>query len=381
MKLMTTAQNDALPGYTHTDIKGQLLSAGCSGTIYALVMPESEKGLNNIIFGPPDNLPERPLPSPEFFAKYHEAWLGEQDFIDHDYFEAWLNWSQPVLSFNPESFRWRYPTAGASEGIAKIIAEYATQSWAAGQQPSIHIFDGDYEGFAFFAAAYRVPVQRHRRDDIDAVVSAIAPKGQFWISQPSSIDGNIWRDFDLFAKRLSEQRPDVQLIVDLSYVGAVARDYVINLDYPSIRALVISQSKPFGGYYHRSGAVLSKFEYATLFGNRWFKNLNSIAWAIEMMTRYSVRELPIRYRDAQAHAAARIAARLGLQAIKPCDILMLGSAPVPDEPNAALASLARGVGSDRHLRICLTPTIASLVDPDMARRTARIIELDGRPVE
>jgi hypothetical protein len=39
------------------------------------------------------------------------------------------------------------------------------------------------------------------------------------------------------------------------------------------------------------------------------------------------------------------------------------------------------VGSDRHLRICLTPTIASLVDPDMARRTARIIELDERPVE
>ena len=43
--------NDALLAYTQADLKAQLLAAGASGTVYALVMPEGEAALAAVVDG------------------------------------------------------------------------------------------------------------------------------------------------------------------------------------------------------------------------------------------------------------------------------------------------------------------------------------------
>ena len=56
-----------LPAYAMADVKAGLLAAGASGTIYSLVMPESEQALAAVIA------------EPGFFDRYREPWTQKQD--------------------------------------------------------------------------------------------------------------------------------------------------------------------------------------------------------------------------------------------------------------------------------------------------------------
>lgn len=351
--------SEELPAYTEAAIKAALLAAGCSGTIYSLVMPESEAALEAVI-------DDRAA----FLNMYREAWTQKQDAMHVEYFDRWLDWSRPVLELDGEAFPFRYPTAGASEGIFKLMAEYAAQCRAKGAEPSIHMFEGEYEGFPAFAASLRLPVVRHKRSEWRRVAAEAVPdQAQFWISQPSAIDGTVWPHFDAFAAALAEARPTAELVPDLTYVGSVARDYRIGLTASNICALVFSHSKPFGGYYHRVGGVLARHERPSLFGNRWFKNLLSLAWGTEMMRRHDVHELPRRYRPIQEEAAKRCSEALGIE-LRPADVLLLGTAPWGDEVAPLLRLVGRGCEEERVVRLCVTAAMASLIDPAMAPLTA-----------
>lgn len=197
-------------------------------------------------------------------------------------------------------------------------------------------------------------------------IGAIDRDGQFWISQPSAIDGGVWADFGPFAHAMAAARPDVSIVPDLSYVGAVAREYLIPLDFANVPAFVVSHSKPFGGYYHRVGGVYAREIRPSLFGNRWFKNLTSLAWGTLMMSRHDVFDLPRRYAHVQAAAARDVGRRLGVNDLRPADVFLLGVAPPPSDPAPAVASAIRGVGADRVLRLCLTPTMAAMACPASA---------------
>ncbi|MFZ3482182.1 hypothetical protein [Sphingomonas sp. 3-13AW] len=377
---MTT--NEALPAYAQADIKRQLLAQGASGTIYAMVTPESERAIMRVVDGLHiDDLERSGQPLDillssrrgEWLSRYHEPWTQKQDDMHVAYFDSWLTWSSPVVDVDASAFSHRYPTAGASEAIVKLMAEYATQQWARGRNPSVHVFEGEYEGFASFAAALSVPVRRHSRDDWSAMIDQVDENGQVWISQPSSIDGGVWPRFDEFLGTMAALRPDVQIIPDLSYVGSVADPYQIALDYENVPAFVISHSKPFGGYYHRCGGAFSRTERGTLFGNRWFKNLTSLAWGVEMMSANGVFHLPRRYRAQQDMATALVAQRLGVEGLRPAGVNVLATAPVPETASPLLSSLIRGAGSDRKLRICLTPTMTRLIAPEMAPSLEHLI--------
>lgn len=63
-----------LPAYTAADTRQALLAAGASGTIYALVMPESEAALRHVV--------ERA----DFLDMYRKAWTQKQDAMHLDYF-------------------------------------------------------------------------------------------------------------------------------------------------------------------------------------------------------------------------------------------------------------------------------------------------------
>lgn len=362
---MMYKRHEELPVYTDPRIKADLLASGATGTIYALVMPESERGIRDVVDGL-DETGDRRDRTGNWLSMFREPWTQKQDAMHVEYFEEWLRWSSPVVRVDAASFAHRYPTAGASEGIFKIMSEYAAAMRSRRREPTVHVFDGEYEGFASFAKSLQMDVVRHSRDDWRGVVHTLKQGGQFWISQPSSIDGGLWEPFDEFVSTMARLRSDMQIVPDLSYVGSVARSYEIALDHPNIQSFVISQSKPFGGYYHRCGGVFSRLELPSLFANMWFKNLTSLAWGTRMMRTYGVQELPRRYRAAQEEAAALIARRLGIDGLYCADISMLATAPVPDEPTETVASLIRGKGSDRCIRVCLTPTMTVLIDPEMA---------------
>ena len=351
--------NEALPGYTDAAIKSALLAAGASGTIYSLVMPESEAALAAVLDDDRAGLLDR----------YREPWTQKQDDAHVEYFERWIDWSRPVLSFDSAAFPYRYPTAGASEGIAKLMAEYVADCRSRGVEPSIHLFDGDYEGFPAFALSFGLAVVRHRREQWEAVARAIPAHAQFWISQPSAIDGMVWPVFEAFAAALAEAQPTAELVPDLTYVGSVARDYRIAVETPNVRALVMSHSKPFGGYYHRVGGVLARQERPSLFGNRWFKNLLSIAWGTEMMRRHGVQDLPRHYRPVQERAAVLVGSALVLE-VTSADVSLLATAPWREDLPPLLRAVGRGTGDERIVRLCLTPAMTSLIDPSMAPLTA-----------
>lgn len=380
---MMTA-NPALPGYTDPALKAALLGAGASGTIYALVMPETESALQAVVdggdrrallsAGSTDEELDH-LRAAHWLDRYREPWTQKQDAMHESYFAAWEAWAAPVVGLAPAAFPLRYPTAGASEGIYKLMAEHLARCTAQGVEPAIHIFEGEYEGFAAYAAALRIPLVRHRRDDWAELAGRLGPGTgvQFWISQPSAIDGAVWPQFEAFAAMLAEYSPAAELIPDLTYVGCVARPFTVALDWPNVPAFVTSQSKPFGGYYQRAGSVFSRRESASLFGNRWFKNLLSLAWAETMMTRHSVFELPRRYRRHQQLAAELVGNRLGIPQLAPSDVMVLATAPAPANESGLdplQRSVLRGSGSDRVLRLCLTPAMSMLVDPQMARQSA-----------
>jgi hypothetical protein len=363
-----------LPDYAEAGAKAALLAAGASGTIYSLVMPESEAALAHVvdgcdrtrILGEPDarrRLEE--LRRNSWFDLYREPWTQKQDALHEAYFGQWLDWSSPIVSVTAAGFPFRYPTAGASEGIFKIMAEHA----AAGRGP-IHIFEGEYEGFPAYAEALRLPVVRHDRSRWRQVPDAIGEDGLFWISHPSAIDGGVWPDFADFVALMAKQRPGVAIVPDLTYVGSVARPFAICLDAPNIAAFVLSHSKPFGGYYHRVGGVFARREYPSLFGNKWFKNLQSLAWATEMMRRHGVFDLPRKYRPVQEEAARRVGAALGTEGLEAADVLLLGTAPGSEARSPLLRTVLRGSPAESVVRLCLTAAMTVLIDPAMAPATA-----------
>ena len=358
---------DHLPSYSQGDAKQALLGAGASGTIYSLVMPESEAVLAEVMDGGDAGRDAGLL------EHYREAWTQKQDALHKGYFDRWIAWSSPVVKFDAASFPHRYPTAGASEGIFKLMAEYAARARREGFEPSIHIFEGEYEGFPAYAASLGLRLVRHARSEWESVAERAERNAQFWISQPSAIDGTVWPHFDAFAQGLAEARPDIALVPDLTYVGNVARAFEIAVDLPNVAHFVFSHSKPFGGYYHRVGVVFSREECPSLFGNKWFKNLLSLAWGSAMMDRFDVFELPRRYAHIQAEATSRIARLLGVEGLCPADVNLLATAPARQADMPLLRALHRGCEGEAVIRICATPSMAALIDPALAASTAPLL--------
>ena len=353
-----------LPSYTSQAIKTALLEAGASGTIYSLVMPESEAALAHVVDGGAAGRREA------LFDLYREPWTQKQDAMHEAYFQHWLSWSAPVVSIPAGEFPFRYPTAGASEGIFKLTAEYGAECRARGEEPVVHIFEGEYEGFPAYADALKIRVVRHDRSEWRSVSERVDRHALFWISQPSAIDGAVWPHFEAFAAAMLAVRPEARIVPDLTYVGSVARPFHVDVAFANIPAVVISHSKPFGGYYHRVGGVFARSECPSLFGNKWFKNLLSLAWATEMMKRHGVFDLPGKYRPIQEEAVRQVGARLGIEALAPADVLLLGTAPGRGPVSPPLQAVLRGSRAEQVVRLCLTPAMTCLIDPAMAPVTA-----------
>jgi hypothetical protein len=365
-----------------------LAQGGVSKTIYALVTPEIERITDCIIDGGDVSaaleqelrvlFQEQAAADPTLWATrlrgalseqresfrhlYREAWTQKQDAIHNEFFSAWRNWIKPVVTLDEAAFPYLYPTGGASEGLREAIYNYAINAHRAGFSPVIHTFVGEYEGFASYAAGAGVRVIAHNRKNWQEALCKIGPRDQFYISQPSAIDGNVWGEFEEFAKALGEHQPSCDLMLDLTYVGCVARNFSVKADHLNIKSVFFSLSKPAGAYYHRIGGCLSREEYPGLFGNKWFKNLLALEIGTQFMQQYSVQDMPLKYAPVQAQALESASDILGLP-LQSADVYLLGTAKPGDNPSDLERYLTRGSAGEELVRVCLTPTMAKLIDP------------------
>lgn len=307
-------------------------------TVYGVTFPETRRIVDAL-------WAERP------HQWYERNYTKRQDSMHEPCLARWRAWAGAAGVSLGEGFRHEYPTAGANEAIHALLAHHATHG---GKR--IHVFAGEYEGYTYAATAFGLTLVVHARDDHRRSLLAEAGRGdQFWLSQPSAIDGNLWDGFAEFRDWLAAALPGIGLVVDLTYVGAVPIACTIELGAEPVSAVLWSLSKPFGVYYHRIGGLLSRTEVPSLHGHLWFKNLFSIHLGERLMETHPARELPARYQPVQARALERAqAAGLVPRAAMPSHAVMLAHAPA--EP--AFLEYARGPG----LRFCLSPSIDRMVN-------------------
>jgi histidinol-phosphate/aromatic aminotransferase/cobyric acid decarboxylase-like protein len=320
--------------------------AGISKAVYGLVFPETRETLDRIWASRPHTL-------------FEEAYTDVQDAANDVFFRSWRSWSSEVLRL-PE-LPHVYPTAGSSEAIRESIWDLGRIAATDGKDAVMHVFAGEYEGYAAYARAAGIALIKHDRErwreSIDDPITGFRAGAlhRWYVSQPSAIDGNLWPDFDDFLRTMSDRAVDVA--VDLAYVGAVARRYEISLDQPCVHTVFFSLSKVFGLFYHRVGGVLTRNAMLGLDGQRWFKNMLSLYTGTTMMDAYGVRELPERYASSQTAVCDDLRRRHGVE-VAPSDVLILGSAPIDPPRTDAWQYLER---SARSLRFCLTPALDALL--------------------
>ncbi len=345
----------ATPAPTNDQLNALLAAAGVSKTVYSYVMPETEAAFSKLLDEDRAGL----------LDMYREAWTQKQDAMHEEFFASWKQWSAPVVKFDDADFPFFYTTGGASEALRETIYAYGLRARVEDFTPVIHVFEGDYEGFGAYAASAGIKVIAHNRRDWRAAVLRIGKTDQVYLSQPSAIDGNVWADYPAFVAQLYRQQPTAEVMLDLTYVGCVARSFTVDAHCPNIRAIFFSLSKPMGVYYHRIGGLLSRTAYPGLFGNKWFKNLLSLKFGTRLLQTYGVHELPTRYGAlGQGPAIAKASRNLGM-ALDAADVVLLATAPAPAEPDPLHRYLMRGGKGDEKLRLCLTPLIATIINPDV----------------
>jgi hypothetical protein len=342
------------------DLDRRVKDAGASKTVYALVTPETEAA-KNFILGNAVAAPDAARRN--YLGQFRDAWTGKQ-YASHEVFiERWMAWAAPVVTIDAAGFPWRYPTAGGSEALFHVIAAYGNRARAEHFNPEVHVFAGEYEGYKAYAEACGIAVIEHPRAEWQAVGRTLPENALFCLSQPSAIDGNVWREANEFLALLATARLP-RVLLDVTYVGAIAEAPAARIaaDSAAVQALAFSLSKPFGVYYDRIGGVLCRNVMPSLFGNQWFKNLTSLQLGDALLERHDVFDLPRRYKRVQREAAARIGDRLGLT-LSPCDVSVLAQAKTDATTDRELATFLRRPAGDPNasLRLCLTPTMAEMI--------------------
>ena len=329
-----------------TDFDQKLLKLGACKGVISLIYPETTQIQTKLWKSNPLDL-------------YTDSYLDKQDPYHIDFFHAWLKWSSPVLKLNRKLTHF-YPTAGSSEAIRDAICYIVCRSLKDKKTYKLHVFEGDYEGFRAYANAFNVPLVVHNRDQVVnglfSNVIDVSAGDVFMLSQPSSIDGNIWQNFSSFMTIMEKKHPQVQVMIDICYVGTIAGPYKINLDYKNIQAVFFSLSKAFGVYYHRIGGVLSRSEIPSLNGNKWFKNIFSLKFGEALLKNHSVFELPQKYKKVQMQSLQGLIGQI--PNLNPSDVVLLANKPALENRTPLETYLMRA----NNLRVCLTPKMDWIIN-------------------
>lgn len=317
---------------------------GISKTVYSLCFPETKKVLESL-WKESDNLHDM----------YSETWTKKQDDYHITFANTFKEWSKPSLSVNWDDFPFFYPTNGASEAIREQLAYLSTK-----ENKRIFVFDGEYEGYEAIAESLKMPVVKIKRDKFTDYSKEFEQGGSFFISQPSSIDGNVWNEFNAFMSYLSTF-DDVAVYVDTVYVGCIDKEYSIYLDFEIIKGVFFSLSKVFGVYYHRIGGVFLKEANPLLYGNMWFKNVFSMRYGEALMKQFDVNYFPKKYKDQKLKTIQQLESTLNVK-MRNSDALLLTT--IEKETFEHEKFLTRSKDS-KDIRVCITPLLETLIKKDV----------------
>lgn len=323
-----------------TDILGppsRPVLEGLSAAVYGLVLPETRAIVERLWAEQPHVL-------------FEQAYEDSQDATHLAFLRTWREWVSPAVT-GLDGFRHQYVTNGSSEAIRESVWSLVKDAHDAVSTPQLHVFTGEYEGYAAYARAAGVEVVAHDRGEWRDIAFDSAKTHRWYVSQPSAIDGNVWPDFAEFLRMLEAHRVDAA--VDLAYVGAVPALPALDLSRPNVTHVFFSLSKVFGVFYHRVGGMSSRSPMLGLEGNKWFKNMFSLYLGAALMQETGhPTTLPLRYRPVQAEACRLVADRHGLPLVA-SDVILLASSPPGPYPDA----FRRGA----RYRYCLTPTMDRLL--------------------
>lgn len=346
-------------------------------TVYSLVFKETEDLIRKIASEEQDVL----------LSRHRNAHFKTQDPMHLDFFNAWKRFSSDSISFSEKDFPETYPSNGSSESIFHVFAN------AKANDLDLVVFDGDYEGYRSLAESVGVRVhivnRNHWREVLSDWARGKTPfanrKVQWWVSQPSAIDGNVWEDYSLWIEALEKFEDRCQVWVDLTYVGRATITNPIELTSPVIAGFVFSLSKVMGAYYRRIGGCFSRYPIPSLWGNRWFKNLDSLYLGQRWLeVAGNSQKEGARLKNIQDDLAGVSAQRWAMQKAfefmgseeswvaagvywKPSDVSLLMYAEVgvgatlalSDEQESFLKPTKRGINGWVSSRLCLTPALAT----------------------
>lgn len=328
----------------------EMAEKGVTKTVYALVYPEVEQVYLDVYAN-----------RKRIGALFDEPYSRRQNDMHEALIGGYVDWAKDIVPIDRKVFSHVSPSSGASEAIRETIA-YHGNSGARGansERPTIHVFDGEYEGYKAYADAHRVELQVHDRKDYQQSIGDQAGLGdRFYLSQPSGIDGNIWKGYEDFMRFLAKEKPDLKVLLDLAYVGTFANPgVVIDTTHKNIEAIFFSLSKSFGTYYQRIGGMFSKTDFPGLTGNSWFKNLPSIEVGAELMRNFGVQDLPKKYKSLQEGIVTDLGREFG-PGIEASDVILLATQPTSiGEINDFKKLLTR---VDK-VRYCLTPRLDKII--------------------
>lgn len=307
-------------------------------TVFSLYYPET-KELTKSMFLSPESL------------KLYEESYSEPDVQTQAHLkfkDAWLKWVSPqVKGTNLKDFYF-YNTAGSSEAIRESLA-----SFAASGGKNIFVFQGDYEGYKALAEAYGITTIEINRDNWRELANN-SIRDPFYLSYPSSIDGNIWEDFEIFMEFMKKTQPSCNIRLDLCYVGTTLEKLNLDLSYSNIDMIFFSLSKVFGVYFHRIGGVFSRHQLPGLEGNRWFKNLFSLYFGIKLLESYPIGYIPQKYIKYQTEIMEELNQSYHPVKFYPSDVIFLAYSKSFIEHSFEELRVMKRHDKLDHYRYCLT---------------------------
>jgi hypothetical protein len=324
-------------------------------TVYSMCLPESKYIFDQILDN--DRIALHDM--------YSETFTKKQDPYHVSYLNAFKDWSNPVLDVNWDNLKHSYPCAGASEAIREQIAHLKSIG-----KDIMYIFDGEYEGYEAIAKPLGfevVKITREQYAEFEYLENSV-----FFMSNPSSIDGNLWLGFEKFMEFMNSKNKMVDLYIDVTYLGAIPFDFKINLQYENVKGLFFSLSKSFGVYYHRIGGCFLKEENPLLYGNMWFKNLLAMKYGESLMNKLTIVELAKKHSHYQDKAIQYLKEKYKIQNIDKSDVFLLANINVKDEilangNNDYLDYIANDLsrGNKAVVRVCLTPIVEKMLSDDL----------------
>ncbi len=267
------------------------------------------------------------------------------------FLEQYVAWSHDIANIDRSRYPHGYVGHGSTEILREIGNQHNIKCLARHWDSVLHTFQGEYEGPKCDALQADSPgvVVEHSRQSYQKLMwgDHMRPGDLFYLSQPSSIDGNLWPEYDEFMVWLHKEHPGVSVVLDLSFVGTVARSqYRVNTSHPNIISIVSSLSKPFG-MQERVGCLYSKRPYRTLENNsHFFSQPRNFEVGTALLNTFDPYALPTKYVPLQHAAVERLQSAVqGM--VSPSDVIFLAHQPKEEAQTPLQCQLIRG-GSIRY---------------------------------